>query len=82
MASYHGKAYVGVHPDTSTGDLIYIILDDRNVFDSIQLPEGGDDKVRHKALETERQYIVFQHWIQNVTTTKEATDAVHISQAD
>ncbi len=45
------------------GTLMYIVLDDRAVFDLIDLPEGGNERVRHKAIVTDTQHVIFQFWL-------------------
>jgi hypothetical protein len=60
------KGFVAVHTtEGHPGNLMYILLDDRATFDLIDLPEGGNDKVRHKAIEVreQQQHIVFQYWL-------------------
>jgi hypothetical protein len=58
------KAFLAVHKtDGMPGNLMYILVDDRSVFDLIDLPEGGNARVRHKAINEGKQYIVFQFWI-------------------
>jgi hypothetical protein len=61
--SKHCKGFVGVHRSERPGTLIYIIIEDRAVFDLIDLPEGGTEKVRHKAIEDGKQHVIFQYWL-------------------
>jgi hypothetical protein len=57
------KVYLAVHKTQGTaGNLMYILIDDRAVFDLIDLPEGGNARVRHKAIFEAKQHIVFQFW--------------------
>jgi hypothetical protein len=58
-----GKVYLALHKNEGmAGNLMYILVDDRSMFDLIDLPEGGDAAVRHKVISGE-QHIIFQHWI-------------------
>jgi hypothetical protein len=58
------QAFLTVHRSvTIPGNLMYIILDNRAAFDLIDLPEDGNEKVRHKAIQTETQYLIFQFWL-------------------
>ena len=62
----YGSVHLAVHKNEGVaGNLMYILIDDRSLFDLIDLPEGGDAAVRHKAINGE-QRIVFQHWIPGV----------------
>jgi hypothetical protein len=56
------KAFVGIHRSEAPGNLMYVLLEDRTAFDLIDLPEGGNARVRHKAIQG-TQYIIFQFWI-------------------
>lgn len=58
------SAFVAVHrPKNCPGNLMYIILNDREAFDLIDLPEGGNGNVRHKTIDDGTQYVVFQFWL-------------------
>jgi hypothetical protein len=59
--SIHSKAFIGVHrSDRRAGTLIYVIIEDRAAFDLIDLPEGGNETLRHKVIDDGKQYICFQ----------------------
>jgi hypothetical protein len=60
------KVYLAIHkPEGKPGNLMYILVDDRSAFDFIDLPEGGNARVRHKAIDEANQYIIFQFWIKD-----------------
>jgi hypothetical protein len=66
MSDHHRstKAFLAVHKNEGTpGNLMYILIDDRATFDLIDLPEGGNDKVRSKVIDHGGQYVIFQHWL-------------------
>ncbi|MFL6311609.1 MAG: hypothetical protein ACJ71W_05845 [Terriglobales bacterium] len=65
MSNKHktGKAYLAIHKTDQPGNLMYVIIDDRALFDLIDLPENGDVKVRYKVVKGE-QHIIFQHFSQ------------------
>lgn len=73
MPSAHCNAFVGIHKMDFPGTTIYVIIEERSAFDLIDLPENGNEDVRHKCLEAHGQYIVFQYWIKNVTTPTTTT---------
>lgn len=56
----------------SNSALMYILIDDKSVFDSITLPEGGNAAFRHKSLLDGPQQIVFQHWIPSISKIDQA----------
>lgn len=65
---HSSKVYLAVHKTEGTaegtaGNLMYILIDDRAGFDLIDLPEGGNARVRHKAIFEVNQHIIFQFWI-------------------
>jgi hypothetical protein len=58
------KVWLGVHrTDGMPGNLMYVLMENRDCFDFIDLPEGGNARVRHKAIEQGKQHIIFQFWI-------------------
>jgi hypothetical protein len=58
------KVWLGIHKtEGKPGNLMYVLIDDRAAFDFIDLPEGGNASVRHKAIDEGTQYIIFQFWI-------------------
>jgi hypothetical protein len=66
MSHKHNSStgFVAVNKDDDRpGNLIYILVDDRAVFDLIDLPEGGNEKVRAKAIDSGSQYVIFQFWL-------------------
>jgi hypothetical protein len=63
MNSTHSKAFIGVHRPERPGTLIFVIIDDRAAFDLIDLPEGGNEKVRHKAIDDGKSHVIFQYWL-------------------
>jgi hypothetical protein len=63
----YGSVFLGVHQfDGMKGNTMYVIIDDRSMFDLIDLPEGGNAAVRHKVISGE-QHIIFQHWIPGIS---------------
>jgi hypothetical protein len=56
------KVHLGIHSYDGDGNLMYVLIDDKSAFDFINLPEGGNAAVRHKAIENGKQHIIFQHW--------------------
>jgi hypothetical protein len=59
----NSSVFLAVHKMAVGGNLMYILIDDRDLFDLIDLPEGGNARVRHKAIDEGKQHIVFQFWI-------------------
>jgi hypothetical protein len=70
MSELHvsSKAFVGIHKSERPGNLMYILLEDRAAFDLIDLPEGGNEKVRTKAIDHGDQYVIFQYWIEKAAS--------------
>jgi hypothetical protein len=64
----NAKAFLAVHKVDGGGNLMYVLIDDRGLFDLIDLPEGGNARVRHKAIYEGKQHIVFQFWIKEFQT--------------
>jgi hypothetical protein len=56
------KVHLGIHCYGDDGNLMYVLIDDKSAFDLINLPEGGNAAVRHKAIDNGKQHIIFQHW--------------------
>lgn len=64
-SSVHCSAYVGVHRSKDVpGNTIFVIINERAAFDLIDLPEGGNAKVRTKVIDCGPQYLVFQFWLE------------------
>ena len=69
MDSFHGQAYVGVHRTGTEHTTIFVILEDREAFDLIDLPlsdhgrkpNGGH--VLTKSIDA-AAHVIFQYWIE------------------
>ena len=65
-----GSAYVVVHKNSvRPGNLMYVILENREAFDLVDLPLTDHGRKPHghvltKNIEHGDQYIVFQFWIE------------------
>ncbi|MFL6314749.1 MAG: hypothetical protein ACJ71W_21805 [Terriglobales bacterium] len=59
----NASAFLAVHKIDGGGNLMYILIDDRDLFNLIDIPERGNARVRHKAIYEGKQHIIFQFWI-------------------